>query len=252
MGVTNVQSDLDILDCLRDAGPMTVAELAERFSVTPTAIRQRLNRLYAEGLIERQASHEGRGRPRYVFGITGKGRRTAGSNYTDLAIALWRAIRSIDDPQVRAQVLTIAAKEMARMYWPQVGGLTISERMSDVARLLSQKRIRFSVEVRDETAGGDHFHSTTATRLTSAVDGPGAHRNSLPILVGQACPYPDLAEIDGQICEWERLWVSELLGTEVNLTRCRREGGGECRFQAAVTHRSDDGDSRECVHAASI
>lgn len=251
MGVPQVQSDLDILDCLRNAGPMTVAELAERFSVTPTAIRQRLNRLHAEGLIERQASRAGRGRPHYVYGITGKGRQTAGANYTDLAIALWGAIRSIDDPKVRAHVLTAAAHEMARMYWRQVKGLTVSERMAEVARLLSQKRIPFSVEATGETGSGSNLQATSRPSVASPGDATASRGTRLPILVGQACPYPDLAEIDGQICQWERLWLSELLGIEVHLTQCQREGGNQCRFQAAVNRCSDNDDSWERVQAAS-
>jgi len=231
-----VESDLEMLDCLRAMGPMTVGDLAHRFGVTPTAVRQRLNRLLAEGLIDREAFREGRGRPHYRYIITGKGRRTLGSNYSDLAVVLWKAIQTIENVHIRRQVLFHAAKEMARMYLPQIKGLTVSERMADVARILCQKRVPFSREiVRQEVslqgASGREPDGKTSNRQSS---------EQTSVLVGQACPYPDLSESDPEICEFERLWIRELLGTEVELTRCRRDGGDQCWFQTAC-----EGDTRD-------
>jgi predicted ArsR family transcriptional regulator len=223
-------SDLDILDCLRSRGPMSVAELSRQFAVTPTAIRQRLNRLLAEGVISRQPSREGRGRPHYTYVITSKGRQSLGSNYADLAVSLWRAIRAIDAGEIRQQVLQRAAMEMARMHRPLVKGQDLAERMADVARILSQKRVPFYVEKDCEGTSRQPLPTDApgATARGDQSDGPGGF---LPVLVGQACPYPDLAETDGEICEFERLWLSELLSANVELTRCRREGGHQCHFE---------------------
>ena len=53
------------------------------------------------------------------------------------------------------------------------------------------------------------------------------------VLTQHACPYPKLAEQDQAVCNMERMMFSELLGQDVELTQCRLEGGGECRFQAS-------------------
>lgn len=245
-----VESDLDMLDCLRSMGPMTVSDLAHRFAVTPTAVRQRLNRLLAEGLIDREATREGRGRPHYRYIITGKGRQALGSNYSDLALALWRAIQTIENVQIRRQVLLEAAKEMARMYLPQMKGLTVSERMADVARILSQKRVPFSYVTRGQGVDpqGASRRGETGFRTSSLQ-----LRVYAPVLVGEACPYPDLSESDAEICEFERLWIKELLGTEVELTRCRRNGGDQCWFQVGCEGNVQDGPvttARESVQTA--
>jgi len=238
-----VESDIDILDYLRTAGPATVSQLARHFSVTPTAVRQRLGRLVAEGLVDRFVQREGRGRPRHVYRITGKGRLRIGSNYADLACALWHAIRRFPDDATQQRIISMVAEELTRMYLPQMSGLTTSERMSDVVRILGQRRLPFVIEGETASAANSHasnngFRSAepseergvTANFSGAPNSGNGSGQRT-PSLVAAACPYPDLAEVDPSICEFERLWLSELLGTPVHLAECRRDGGHRCRFE---------------------
>ncbi len=81
-------SDVTVLDLLRSSDGMRVDQLAATMGVTDTAVRQRLVRLSAKELIERQQVQSGRGRPHYQYKLTEKGRRQTGSNLADLAIAL--------------------------------------------------------------------------------------------------------------------------------------------------------------------
>ena len=83
-------SDDALLDLLRSRGPLGVAELAAAMEVTATAVRQRLTRLLAQGDIERTIERITRGRPVHRYCLTEKGHRRAGSNFTDLAMALWQ------------------------------------------------------------------------------------------------------------------------------------------------------------------
>jgi len=61
-------SDLAVLDLLRTREAMTVVEFAEALGVTATAVRQRLNRLLAQKLIERTATKGGAGVRSIVIG----------------------------------------------------------------------------------------------------------------------------------------------------------------------------------------
>ena len=63
-------SDICILDLLRKAGPLGVNDLAQATQVTATAVRQRLVRLMAQGLIDRELTRAGRGRPSHRYGLT--------------------------------------------------------------------------------------------------------------------------------------------------------------------------------------
>ncbi len=204
MSVEAPNSDADLLDLIRIAGPLSVTELADAMEVTATAVRQRLTRLMAQSMIQREAIRAGRGRPKHRYSLTDKGLRQTGSNFTDLALALWREIRSTGDENLSRDVLRRISRALASGYAAQIQGSTPAERLQSLAELLNQRRIPVTVgETKDN-------HST---------------------LTAHACPYPNLAEEDGSICQMEKMMFSELIGNELELTQCRLNGGGDCRFQ---------------------
>ena len=203
MSVVTPSSDADLLELLRTRGPLGVTEMAAAGAVTPTAIRQRLVRLMAQGLVERRAVRAGRGRPRHLYRLTQRGLRLTGSNFTDLALALWREVSRIEDPRLRNQMVSRVIKAMARGYLRHISGQTTTERMESIRQLLAERRLSFSVD-------GDP---------------------RLPVLTAHACPFPELAEEDREICDFEKLLYSELLGQSMELCHCRLDGEGPCQFR---------------------
>jgi DeoR family transcriptional regulator, suf operon transcriptional repressor len=197
-------SDSGLLDLLRITGPLSVAQLADAMEVTPTAVRQRLVRLLSQKAIQRESTRHGRGRPRHNYWLTEKGLSLTGSNFTDLAMTLWQEIRQSSDPELRRETLRRIARTLAAGYTDQIHGDTPAERMQSLADLLARRRIPVSVE----------------------------HSSQGEVLTERACPYPMLAEQDQDICNMERMMFAELLGQNVELTQCRLQGGGDCRFQA--------------------
>lgn len=205
MTTTTLNSDADLLDLLRCDGPLGVLELAKAVDVTGTAIRQRLGRLLAQGLVERETQRCGRGRPRHRYRLTNKGLRLTGSNFTDLALALWSQLHTIRDEEVRGELIGHVVKALAEGYAQEIRGATVTERMRSLAGLLGRRRVPFS------------------------VDGPPLK----PVLTAHACPYPDLAKADPSICDLERMLFSELLGEDVQLTQNHQGGRIRCQFQPA-------------------
>jgi predicted ArsR family transcriptional regulator len=203
MSVVAPHSDGDLLDLLRVAGPLSISELSDAMEVTATAVRQRLTRLMNNSLIQREAVRAGRGRPRHRYWLTEKGLRQTGSNFTDLAVTLWREFRSITDEHVRRDMLRRFAKALASGYVEHIHGTTPAERLQSLAELFNQRRIPVSVEA-----------------------SPQGHT-----LTAHACPYPNLADEDPAVCDMEKMLFSELVGTDVQLTQCRLAGGVECQFQ---------------------
>jgi len=199
-----VPSDVAILDLLRKRETLTVAELASLMEVTATAVRQRLTRLMAQGYVDRVAERAARGRPSYRYILTGDGRRKTGSNFADLAVALWQEIREIKDLEVRRGLLQRISKRLVEMYGDQIRGDTVEQKMEALAELFSARRVPF------EVAQGS---------------------NSLPVLTALACPYPSLAEQDRTVCAMERMLFAELLGVHLTLSRCRLDGESCCTFE---------------------
>jgi predicted ArsR family transcriptional regulator len=196
-------SDLQVLDRLRDRGAMTVSELAVDLEVTATAVRQRLTRLLAQQYIERQATRKGRGRPKHHYRLTEKGLQKAGTNFADLAVALWQEVRQIDNVEVRKGLLQRVAKRLAVLYAGKIDGKTLEDKLSALTELFAERRLPLHVERSQE----------------------------LPVMQAVACPYPDLADRDRSICAMERMLFAELLGTDVRLAGCRLEGEPVCTFQ---------------------
>ncbi len=202
MPVEIIPSDVAILDILRKRESATVADLADCMQVTSTAIRQRLTRLMAQGHIDRVSVKAGRGRPSHRYVLTKQGRRKTGSNFADLATALWHEIRDISDIEVRRGLLQRIAARLADEYRPLIQGESLEEKMRSLSELFGKRQIPFEVD-----ATGD-----------------------LPILTALACPYPDLAEQDRSICSMERMLLAELLGSNVRLEKCRLDGDACCTF----------------------
>ena len=196
-------SDIAILDLLRKKSAMTIAELALATRVTSTAVRQRLSRLMAQGLVDRELMREtGRGRPSHRYLLTDKGKRKTGANFVDLAMALWQEVRAIQDQDVRRGLLERLAHRMAEYYGPQVQGETLTERMQSIARLFGERDVPFEVDTSGE----------------------------LPVLTAVACPYPELAEQDRSVCSLERMMFSKVFGSSVKLDACRLDGDDCCTF----------------------
>jgi DeoR family transcriptional regulator, suf operon transcriptional repressor len=212
MGLPCETSDGAILDLLRQTGSMGIAELASATQVTPTAVRQRLNRMMDQGLIDRRVSPALRGRPSHRYSLTDKGERQTGNNFVDLALVLWEEVRAIPDPAIRRGLLTRIAKQMAGLYADRIHGETAGERMHEVAGVFAERNVPFIVE------------ENTAEEVAGVA-------GQLPVLTALACPYPQLAEQDRGICALERLMLAELLERDVKLSACRLDGDTCCRFQ---------------------
>src|SRR6266436_2324181 len=106
-------SDKGVLDFLRREGAVTIGALVAEMGVTATAVRQRLQRLMADGLIQRQSERKGRGRPNHRYSLTEKGERAAGTNFGDMASVLWDEIKSVEDPEIRRGLLKRIAGRLA-------------------------------------------------------------------------------------------------------------------------------------------
>ena len=205
-------SDEGLLEVLRQRGPQGVDGIAKSLGVTATAVRQRLGRLMAEKLIERETVKHERGRPSHRYRLTDAGRRSAGDNFADLAVVLWDEIRSVADLGVRRGLMKRLAERLAERYRHRVSGNTPAARTAAVAELLRERDISCTAQV---------------------VEGETDASDGLPVLTMHSCPYPDLAEQDRGVCSLEKMMLAELIDGDVKLTDCRLDGASCCTFQTS-------------------
>ncbi len=207
MSTQTETSDRQMLDFIRQNRAVTISALITEMGVTATAVRQRLQRLITDGLIERVTERKGRGRPNHRYSLTEKGDRTAGDNFADMASVLWDEIKSVEDPTIRRGLLKRIAGRFVERYRNDVVGETLGDRMKSLVGLMGDRDIPFSI---DES-------------------------NSLPVISAHACPYPELAKADRGVCTMEKLMLSEILGANVKLSECRLDGASCCTFTPSVS-----------------
>ena len=210
------EADKQLIELLRKSDGLRISELATAMSVTATAIRQRLNRLMAGQMVERTTTSEGRGRPSHRYRLTEAGRRQTGSNFTDLAVALWQELRLIKDADVRKGLMQRLSKRMAGFYADQIVGESLADRMHSVASMLNERDVPFEVQ------------SGVSSKESCENDD---QTTGLPVLTAHGCPYTELAEQDRSICSMERMLFGELLGQRLSLSQCRLDGAACCTFE---------------------
>ena len=98
-------SDADLLELIEMLGPMGVRDIGRQLDVTATAYASGLVALLGSG-VGPAPDHSGRSRsPQASLRVDPEGLAATGSNFTDLALVLWREIGSIDDFEVRRTIL---------------------------------------------------------------------------------------------------------------------------------------------------
>ncbi|MFK7818757.1 MAG: helix-turn-helix transcriptional regulator [Planctomycetaceae bacterium] len=196
--------DRQFVRTLQGLGPVSVNELCEELGVTATSVRQRLNRLQAGGLVEREKISHGRGRPVHRYRVTDSGLQALGSNYGDLAVLLWSELTSIEHEPTREQVFSNLRRKMVDRFGGAGGDGSLTSRVQRLADSLGSAGVEVGV----------------------TVDADGG----LPVLKGCSCPYPSISTKDDSICQLETEVFSAVLGADVELkTRCV-DGHSCCEF----------------------
>ncbi|MFN6152751.1 MAG: helix-turn-helix transcriptional regulator [Planctomyces sp.] len=196
--------DREILEYLHQSEGVDVQSLCDLLGVTRTAVRQRISRLEAAGLIVSELQGQSRGRPRNVYRVTAEGLHALGENYRQLAVVLWEAITGFEDEAVRMRLLGRVRDVLAERFRRQLGNC---ENLDDRLDLLASemKSSGFNVE--------------------------SDHQGGLRILRETSCPFPMLAEVDDAICQVERQVLEQGLGAPVEVRSRCRDGHGCCEFQ---------------------
>jgi predicted ArsR family transcriptional regulator len=197
-------ADGQFLSDLHRMGPATVQDIGRVMRVTATAVRQRLTRLQASGLIERTLVRSGRGRPHHCYRLTGNGLRQLGDNYADLAMILWRELQSIPDDAIRQQVTDRIQAAFVARFGRRIGGSMV-DRLRGFAATLSDRGFDISVE----------------------------HRDGVMVLRENSCPYQEMAEQDRSICQLELAVFEQALGVKLSQTKCCLNGDHCCEFEVS-------------------
>ncbi|MFR9724253.1 helix-turn-helix transcriptional regulator [Streptomyces sp. MS19] len=200
-----------VVRSIRDHGPSTAAELADRLGLTQAAVRRHLDALAADGLVEpgekRVRGSRGRGRPAKAFALTDCGRDAFDQAYDELAVEALRWIERAaggGEPGAAA-VLAFArarAAGQAEQYRALLEGVAPGERVAALAEALSTQGF----------AAAAH-----------AVKAPAGEQ-----LCQHHCPVAHAAARYPQLCDAETEVFSALLGSHVQRLATIAHGADVC------------------------
>jgi DeoR family suf operon transcriptional repressor len=175
----------ELVGALKHAGEATAEELAERLGVTASAVRQQLDGLAAEGLVDWRAEAKGRGRPIHVYRLTRAAEPLFPKTYGGLTNELLGYVGDADPALVDG---IFDRRRQRRLEGAQVRlavqGDDFAARVAELARILDEDGYLASFEAVDD----------------------GTFR-----IVEHNCAVLDVAERYGQACSSEIAFLRQAL-----------------------------------------
>jgi predicted ArsR family transcriptional regulator len=194
-----------IVELLRIHGTLTSADLVRALEITATAVRQHLDRLVAEGLVEVTGLQRGRGRPRKIYALSEKADSLFPHSYDALALELLEAISRLPEgAELFKRVLAVRREIWNERYGRRVTGESLEQQVAAIMALFNEK-------------GGLTEHD---------VQADGTH-----LLVKRNCNISRVAAQYPEFCEIERAWLQEVLNTSVDSLQSRAAGDPACVFR---------------------
>ena len=194
---------------LLDVGPGTAGEIAERLSLTPTAIRRPVLALVDAGLATASdrspygpAPAPRRGRPSQVFSLTSAGRSAFSEAYDDLALDVLRFVKRT---QGQSGVEAFASERAARLV----------QRLSPVVDVPVAAAVRLIAD------------TLTEAGYAATIDSAGDDARTVQ-LCQHSCPVSEAAREFPAICEAETAALGKALGVHVTRLATIAHGDGVC------------------------
>ena len=215
-----------IVDRLKRVESATVPELAAGFDLTDTAVRQHLETLEENGLVERAPSPPpvGRGRPPVRWQLTAIAAELFPDRHADLTVELIGSIRAALGDEGLERVLEARGQAQLTTYRQALPDPTVTSVPVRVRRLAEVRSAEgYLAEVRPDDDG------------------------SL-VLVEHHCPVCDAASVCQGLCRTELELFQAALGDDVTVERVQHLLSGDQRCAYRITASSSPSQTTERLH----
>jgi predicted ArsR family transcriptional regulator len=203
-----------VLALVKREGPVAADALAARLQLTPMAVRQHLQGLEAEGVVERTEAERqgGRGRPASLWRATPAADARFDDAHADLSAELIGQVRRAFGEEGLDRLLALRTADQAARYRPEVAAQpTLHARLAALAAI--REREGYMAEVRDDPESGGF------------------------LLLEHHCPICAAARLCTGLCREELALFSGVLGQGVKVQRLSHilAGAGRCAYRVTVT-----------------
>ncbi len=185
--------------------PLTARELADRFELTPNALRRYLKALEDEGLVRYRREVRGVGAPVYAYSLTEAGQALFPHAYAPVLTAVLEAVREAMGPEGVRAVLRRQWAPLVEGAPDRLRSLPLAERAQLVAE----------------------FRSSQGYMAEATMLAPGVAR-----IREHHCALRDVAERFPELCAAEQELMEELLGVPLERTCHIPTGCSSCAYVA--------------------
>lgn len=195
-----------LLNALKASGPQTAGDLSSRLEVTPVAIRQHLDGLLAEDLVDFEDRKGSVGRPKRVWSLSPKGHGRFPDNHSGLVTGLLSGMKELYGQEGVDRLIAHRQETARKTYSKELKeAASLGERLEILAELRSREGYMASVERED----GDY------------------------LLIESHCSICAAATMCQGFCRSEMALFQELLGPHISLTREEHllSGGRRCVYR---------------------
>lgn len=199
-----------ILQTLLHVGePLSVDQLARQLAISRNATYQHVTALERDGLIERAAISQTKGRPGQTYRLTDAGRDTFPKHYALMANLLIQTLRSRLGPDELETLLVELGRSLAGGFAERVAGLNEAGRMEEISAIMRELGYESEAVARE--------------------DGEGLE------IQAHNCVFHDLARDHREVCSLDVALLSALAGKKMDHAECMVRGGHCCRFRVVKT-----------------
>lgn len=202
----------EILTALKMSQPLTTKELADRFGVTPNALRRHLKELENEGIVRYQRDIRGVGGPVFAFSLTDAGEALFPRGYERALSEILDLVRQQQGDEGLVQLFQRRWDEIARVARPELERLPVDQRATRLAELLTS--LGYMAEARP-VAG------------------------ALPVLTEHNCAIRLIAERFPEVCAAEERFIADFLGAPVTRQAHIAKGANCCEYCIEKTATGD-------------
>jgi DeoR family suf operon transcriptional repressor len=138
-----------ILVHLKRAGEAAADEIAGALAITSSAVRQHLQGLAADGLVEHREQKGGPGRPRHLYRLTAVAEARFPKTYSDLTNELLEYVQA-EDPEMLTRLFARRGRRRLDRTVARLGDRSFDERVAELTRILDEDGYLADVEARPD------------------------------------------------------------------------------------------------------
>jgi len=193
----------EVIVALKKSQVLTIKELADRFRLTPNALRRYLKELETEGVVQYRREIRGVGGPVFAFSLTEAGEALFPRAYERTLAEVLDLVRDQQGDEGLVQLFQRRWDEIARVARPELDRLPVDQRATRLAELL-----------------------TSLGYMAEAHVSSGA----LPVLTEHNCAIRLIAERFPEVCAAEERFIADFLGAPVTRQAHIAKGANCCEY----------------------